>query len=265
MDEVDAPVRKCEKVDVAKPDQFRPDDPLLYRQLMAVKPPHMSVNKWLVTAEVNRSFFATLRKRGNAKWDIVQKLLAVAGLTEAEFAALPPPAAAIEARREERAAAALPFLRPDDEPRDIPLLGTALGADYSVGMNGQPEFAEVTDLHLDEVVDHLRRPVSLRGRAGIYALSVVGESMAPRFEPGDPAYVDPKATPRIGDDVVVYLRRCDGIGGERVFSVLIKRLIKRSAEFIELEQFNPGLTFRLDMKSVAEVHRVIPWREIAIF
>lgn len=240
------------------------DEPLLFRKLMAVKPAGMTPNRWLTEAGVNRSFFATLRKRGNAKWETIEKLLGTAGLTSEQFAALPAPDASPDAVREERESRKLPFLRDDEELRDIPLLGTALGADFEVGDDGALSFAEVTDLHLDEVVDHLRRPVSLKNRPNLYGLSVVGESMTPRYDPGDPAYVDPRATPRIGDDVVVYLRREDG-DQERVFSVLLKRLVKRTASFVELEQFNPRLTFRLDAKSVARIDRVIPWREIATF
>jgi phage repressor protein C with HTH and peptisase S24 domain len=262
MDENDASVRLCENANtMGTPDE----EPLLYRKLMAAKPVGMTPNRWLTEAGVNRSFFTTLKKRGNANWQTVEKLLTIAGLTPDEFAAMQSPATDRDSVEEERALQKLPFLRDDEERRDIPMLGTALGADFEVSDDGVPQFAEVTDLHLDEVVDHLRRPVSLKNRPHLYALSVVGASMSPRYEPGDPTYIDPKATPRIGDDVVVYLRKPEGEEGERVFSVLLKRLVKRTAAFIELEQFNPPVTFKLEAKSVARIDRVIPWREIAIF
>jgi phage repressor protein C with HTH and peptisase S24 domain len=262
MDENDVAVRMCEIANaMASPEE----EPLLYRKLMAVKPIGMTPNRWLTEAGVNRSFFTTLRSRGNANWQTVEKLLSVAGLTPDQFGSMQAPGTDRSSIEDEGAAKQLPFLRDDEERRDIPMLGTALGADFEVSDDGTPQFAEVTDLHLDEVVDHLRRPVSLRNRPHLYGLSVVGASMSPRFEPGDPAYIDPKATPRIGDDVVVYLRKPEGDEGERVFSVLLKRLVKRSAAFVELEQFNPPIAFRLDTKCIARIDRVIPWREIAIF
>lgn len=244
-------------------DEGAPD---LYVRLLAVKPPELTKNQWLVNAGVNRNFFSDLRKRGRARTDIVDKLLDAAGVSRAAFES---GEAANPSYGDETGARSrpvkLPLLRePDEEPRDVPLLGTALGADFFVGEGGEHEFAEVTDLNLDEIVDHIRRPVSLRNKRNIYALSVVGASMSPRFDPGDPAYIDPTATPRIGDDVVVYLRRLED-DAERVFSVLIKRLVKRTAAFVQLEQFNPPMTFELPVDRVERVHRVIPWREIAVF
>jgi phage repressor protein C with HTH and peptisase S24 domain len=38
--------------------------------------------------------------------------------------------------------------------------------------------------------------------------------------------------------------------------VLIKRLVRRSAHFVELAQFNPPMTFRVPSERVAAIHRV---------
>jgi phage repressor protein C with HTH and peptisase S24 domain len=56
------------------------------------------------------------------------------------------------------------------------------------------------------VLDYLARPPSLADDPDAYAVEIVGESMAPRFEPGERAFVSPKARVGIGDDVIVQLR-----------------------------------------------------------
>jgi len=43
--------------------------------------------------------------------------------------------------------------------------------------------------------------------------------------------------------------------------VLLKRLIRRSGSYIELEQFNPPAKFRVDAARVKAVHRVMRWAE----
>lgn len=243
------------------------EPPLLYRQLMAIKPASMSVNEWLIAAKVNRSFFAGLRKRakgnGGANQKTIGKLVEAAGMTMADFFALQAPPTEPEAIREEVRSAQLPF-RSEAEARDIPVVGSALGHDMIFDEDGTRVFAEVTDLFLDEDNDYARRPAALQSRRDVYVVTVVGSSMMDRHEPGDPLYVDPKATPRLGDDVVVYLRRPED-DGERIYSALIKRLVKRSGTFVELLQLNPRVSFTVATKDIAMIHRVIPMREMVFF
>lgn len=250
----------CDISDMQTPN----DEPLLYRQLMAIKPEGWSPNQWLVESGVNRSFFTDLKKRGNANWSTIEKLVEAAGMTLAQFQALDAPEVDPESRRSEVASRRLPF-RHEEELRDIPVLGTAMGADFEIGENGEMTFAEVTELFLNEEVDRVRRPRTLVGRKDVYALHIVGSSMEPRFEPGDPIYIDPRSTPRIGDDVAVYLRRPIGDDDEQVYSVLIKRLVRRTSTHIELRQFNPDLGFTVQTKAIARIERVIPFRELAAF
>lgn len=143
--------------------------------------------------------------------------------------------------------------------RDVPVYGTAIGADIAFWSEHVGEVAvEQTDLNTGEAIDYFRRPPALRERRDIYILYPAGESMVPAFEPGRAFLVDPKRAPSIRDYVVVYLRdRAD----EFAAAVLIKRLVKRSASFIELEQFNPAATFRIDMRQVRQIHRIMPWDE----
>jgi phage repressor protein C with HTH and peptisase S24 domain len=39
--------------------------------------------------------------------------------------------------------------------------------------------------------------------------------------------------------------------------VLIKRLVRRTGGYVELRQFNPDTTFRVETQRVAKIHRVL--------
>lgn len=142
--------------------------------------------------------------------------------------------------------------------RDIPVYGTAMGT-YKTGGEG-PE-VEQTCVDPSDTIDHFTRPPGFSSTLHIYGLYVTGTSMEPRWDSGDPLYVHSKRPPAIGDDVVVYLVAPQG-SDEVLEAVLIKRLVKQSASFVELEQFNPPLTFRIDRRRIKAIHRVISKREL---
>jgi phage repressor protein C with HTH and peptisase S24 domain len=164
---------------------------------------------------------------------------------------------------------ALAEVRPNDAPpprymqlpRDVPVYGTAMGT-YKTGGEG-PEI-EQTLVGQADVIDHFTRPPGYASKTGLYGLYVAGPSMEPRWESGDPLYVDPKRPPAIGDDVVVYLMQPSGEDNE-LEAVLLKRLARQSPTFVELEQFNPALTFRVERRRIKAIHRVIPRRELLAF
>jgi phage repressor protein C with HTH and peptisase S24 domain len=146
-----------------------------------------------------------------------------------------------------------------DRPRDVPVRGTPSCGDVEI--DGQN--IETIDMDLDEVVDWVRRPATLDSRRDVYAIYPQGFSMAPRFEPGEVAYVDTRKPPSIGDYVVVQLRKARGDeDGDRVVSALLKRLVRQSADWVELEQFNPAATFRVERRRIAAIHRIFPWAEL---
>ena len=179
-------------------------------------------------------------------------------------------ASSIEAAGTEGAAAkidrnALPPLQ--EMPRDVPVYGTAIGAPLeftSAGSDAEGFLAvEQTSLDRSEPIDYLRRTPAMAKKRDIYGILVIGSSMAPRFDDGDTVVVDPHYPPKIGDDVIVQLVGPNGQDGEeRVVSVLIKRLVRRSASWVELEQFNPAATFRIDMARVRSIHRIVPLGQI---
>jgi phage repressor protein C with HTH and peptisase S24 domain len=143
---------------------------------------------------------------------------------------------------------------------DLPIYGTALGAARQV----DGEAIEQTTLNRAEVVQYARRPVLLNGRADAYGLYVSGSSMEPRFDDGDMILIDPKGRVKNGDYVVVYLRpnNPEDDDGEAARAVLVKKLVRRSSGYVELEQFQPATTFRIEAEEVVRMDRVIPWAEL---
>ncbi|QNG44685.1 XRE family transcriptional regulator [Sphingobium yanoikuyae] len=137
---------------------------------------------------------------------------------------------------------------------DLPVFGTALGAPKVV----EGESIEQTTLNSGEVIQYVKRPVILNGRADAYGLYVQGGSMAPVHLEGDMLLAETKRPARIGDDAVVYLRpKNEDDDGERARSVLVKRLVRRTASYVELEQFNPPVTFRIDATEILRIDRVM--------
>lgn len=144
-------------------------------------------------------------------------------------------------------------------PRDVPIYGTALGAPRDFDGNA----VEQTTLNTGDVIGYLPRPGVLSGQQNVYGLYVQGSSMAPRYEEGESAFVSSGGKPpRIGDDVVVYLRDDVEDDGQTASAVLIKRLVRRTANYTELEQFNPPMVFRIEACRILRVDRVIPWAEL---
>lgn len=162
------------------------------------------------------------------------------------------------------AANALPFkMEGASEERmreDLPVYGTALGAARKV----DGEAIEQTTLNRAEIISYAKRPVLLNGNASAYGLYVSGSSMEPRHDDGAVILVDPKGRLRNGEDVVVYLRPTnpEDDDGEAARAVLVKRLVRRTSTYIDLEQFTPAKVFRVDMSEVVRIDRVIPWSEL---
>lgn len=146
-------------------------------------------------------------------------------------------------------------------PRDIPVFGTSLGAPTEFDGTA----IEQTMLNTGETIGYLPRPTVLNGQKGAYALYVQGSSMAPRHEDGETVFVQHVRygrPPRIGDDVVVYLRDFTDDDPDMASAVVVKRLVRRNSEFVELQQFNPPLNFKIEAERIVRVDRVIPWSEL---
>lgn len=141
-----------------------------------------------------------------------------------------------------------------DEPLSpVPVVGSAEAGEWE----RMDSHIEMTALDLGEILDHVRRPQSLKGDAAAYAVTIVGDSMYPRFRPGRRVIVSPRAPVVVGDDVIVQLVGDENDFGERrVVRVLIKELVRRSGTFVELRQFNPDITFKVERSKIAAIHKV---------
>lgn len=142
--------------------------------------------------------------------------------------------------------------------KDVAVLGTGMGSNMQFDEDGISKIVEMMEIDENDVIDFVRRPPGVAGRKDIYAIYHTGISMQPRFFPGGLSFIETRREPNIGDAVLIQVSRGDGHdGSERVFSVLVKTLIRRTADYIELEQYNPPMTFRLPVKSVHRMHRIM--------
>lgn len=228
------------------------DDPPVYKALMALKPEGLTTNSWATQAGVARNAFQDLKRHGNPKVETLQKLLDVIDISLSRFELAMQPvqtevigSGAVGAKDIRGTFFAEPGLPA------IPLVGTAMGGTDDA-IDGE---IEMTELMMAQVIEYLSRPASLAGDADAYAVTIVGDSMAPRFRPSERVAVSPKAPVAIGDDVIVQLRRAEG-DGERITMVLIKTLLRRTPSYVELQQYNPDRIFRVEAHRVAAIHKV---------
>lgn len=132
--------------------------------------------------------------------------------------------------------------------RDLPVLGTAAAAAI-----GQGAFQLTSD-----VIEYVARPPGLAGAKGVYALYVEGDSMLPRFSPGELIFVHPGRPISAGDVVVV--QEPDSENGEpRAF---IKILISKGGASIRTRQLNPPLEISFRHRDGVTVHKVMSTNEL---
>jgi phage repressor protein C with HTH and peptisase S24 domain len=137
-----------------------------------------------------------------------------------------------------------PYLRlvPANAADRIPVMG--------VGEGG----GEGKSLWNGEAVDYVSRPPALSGAPSGYATYVIGTSMEPRYHPGELIYVHPGKPVTAGAYVLVQLK--PPAEGEPPLA-LIKRLVKRTANRVVLEQFNPPKQLEIAAREVVSIHRIV--------
>lgn len=138
-----------------------------------------------------------------------------------------------------RLAEVIPMSKPG---KMIPVLGEVVGGDDGEYIfNGQ-------------VQDYIACPPSLANVANAYAVWVDGESMSPRYRPGELVYVHPARPARRGDDVVVQVHP-----NEEGASPLgyIKEYVGWAGNRLVLKQYNPEKKIEFDRDSVVSVHPII--------
>jgi phage repressor protein C with HTH and peptisase S24 domain len=226
------------------------DESQIYRELMRFKPDGLSANAWAVKAGVSRTVWSDMRRHGNPSRRTLEKLLAVAGSSLAEFEALrvgaePRPlgvrfgSVGEGAQRGWNAA----------QPPPLPLLATALAGEW--GTPGSR--IGLLEIESGRSIERLPRPPSLAADSEAYAITVVGDSMWPRFRPGRRIAVSPRSPIAIGDDVLVILAKRSTAGNRLV---LLSELVRRTSTHIELRQFNPDSALSVSAAEVETIHRV---------
>lgn len=227
----------------------------IIRDLMRLKPHDLTPNAWAVQAGVSRTVWADMRRHGNPSRRTLDKLLTVAGSSLAEFEALRigevdpqrPPVGLARAVSDARAggwrSAPLP---------SIPVVASVMAGEWEAG--GQVEQISIDPANIVGQVD---RPMSLAGDPSAYAVTIVGDSMWPRFRPGRRVIVSPKAPVEIGDDVIVTLRAREEAGKDRGLPAMIKELTRRSAGVVALRQFNPDRNLSIDTAMIVDIQKVV--------
>lgn len=121
--------------------------------------------------------------------------------------------------------------------KDLPVLGAAIGGGHTMQFpdNGS-------------VFEYVERPARLIGVPTAFAVYCVGDSMAPRYEPGEILHCHPNRPLSRGDYVVVECT--DGTG-------LIKRYVKGDNQSVTLEQFNPAKVFQVPRERIKSIALIV--------
>jgi phage repressor protein C with HTH and peptisase S24 domain len=123
----------------------------------------------------------------------------------------------------------------------IPVYGQAVGGkDGEFILNGNQ-------------VSEVLAPASLSSVPNAYAVYVVGESMEPRYFPGETVFVNPRLPISRGAFVVAQISS----GEEGVPHAYVKRFVSQDSRRLRLEQFNPKKVLEFPTSKVVSVHRII--------
>ena len=224
----------------------------LYRDLMRLRPDGWTANAWAVKAGVSRTVWTDMRRHGNPSRRTLEKLLTVAGSSLAEFEAL----RVGDLRPEtpvEPAVGVTDATAPGWRPPALPPLPLIVSSPVGP-WDADGRQIELTELRFRMILDNLPRPLSLAGDTSAYAITIVEDSMLPRFRPGRHVAVSPQATVEIGDDVLIRLSRETAAGQS---FVLLAELVRRTANQVELRQFSPNQTFTLKAGDMSAIHKVM--------
>lgn len=105
-----------------------------------------------------------------------------------------------------------------------------------------------SEINYHDPVGYTYRPALLDGVKEAAAILLMGDSMEPRYYAGETLLLDPRQPVKIGDFVCVELH--DHLA-------IVKRLVRRTADMLELEQMNPAATMKLKRSQVVGIYKVI--------
>ncbi|WP_246708085.1 helix-turn-helix transcriptional regulator [Bartonella sp. HY038] len=122
--------------------------------------------------------------------------------------------------------------------RRLPVFGQAVGGvDGDFPMNGTVLFDVLCPPQLEDVED-------------AYAIMISGDSMYPRYEDGELAFIDPNRRVKKGDYVVAQVI----IKNDTTPHAFIKKFLRHNAQELVLEQFNPMKELSFPHANVVSVH-----------
>lgn len=102
------------------------------------------------------------------------------------------------------------------------------------------------------VLDTILAPPQISEISGAYAVLVSGDSMSPRYEDGETAFIDPRRRVRKGDYVIAQIRK-EEHGAPLAY---IKRFERHNASELVLSQFNPPKELVFPASQVVSVHYI---------
>jgi len=124
--------------------------------------------------------------------------------------------------------------------RHLPVYGQAVGGiDGEFPINGSSLYSVLCPPQLSEI-------------SGAYAVSISGDSMYPRYEDGEIAFVDPTRRVKKGDYVIAQI----AAGEEAIPLAYVKKFIRHNAGGLVLEQFNPAKELHFPHEKVVSVHYI---------
>lgn len=135
-----------------------------------------------------------------------------------------------------------------DMKTDLPVYGTV--------ECGDGDYMEFSDTF------SIKRPPIWQERDDVYAVRASGESMVPRFFPGEIVLVDTKLKPRNGNDVIIQLH--DGNGDNGIRRAMLKIYIKKSPTLYVFSSYNPDYDQKIEIpvEQVKSVDVVVPASEL---
>lgn len=126
--------------------------------------------------------------------------------------------------------------------RDVPVYGRAQG-----GPDGKFEFN-------GEIMGWETRPHVLLGVRDAYSLYVDGESMYPRYKPGETVWMNPSKPIHRGKDVIVQLHPDND--GDSPYG-FIKEFVAWTPQYLVVCQHNPKQEIKYHREEVKSVHVIV--------
>ncbi len=135
--------------------------------------------------------------------------------------------------------------------RDPAYWAAAAGLVGDVPLYAAAEGGEGALLIERDSIGTVKRPPLLQGVKDGYAIYLVGESMAPEFEPGDILMVNPRLPVLPNTSCVFYNTKADEP------SALVKRFLSSTEDKWRVKQFRPEREFDLDRAEWGTRHRIV--------